>query len=174
MRLFGILFACIVSAAAATADERPPEVARKLAGAELRGSALVDFLSIPLYEAQLWTPEQKRVDQADSFALSLTYKRGFKARSLAKGSVSEIARIEGRPKSDYGDLERMLTDCFADVTVDDRITGVSDSPDTATFFVNGAQSCTVSYPKLRDRFFGIWLGSDTRDPDVTARLRGES
>ncbi len=173
MKLLCAAFAFAATLAAASADERPPEVARAVAGAELRGSAMVDFLTFPLYEAQLWTPDQQRVDQADSFALSLTYKRGFKARSLAKGSVSEIARIEGRPKSDFADLEEMLRDYFADVTEDDRITGVSASPDTATFFVNGAQSCTVSYPNLRDRFFGIWLGSDTRDPEVTARLRGE-
>lgn len=144
-----------------------------VARAELRGSALVDFLTVPLYEAQLWTPEQRSFDEADNFALSLTYKRGFKARSLAKGSISEIARIEGRPTSDFDDLEAKLRGCFADVTADDRITGVSSSPDTATFFVNGAQTCAVSYPDLRDRFFGIWLGKDTRDPDVTARLRGE-
>ncbi len=173
MRLLWSILACFAANAAAASEARPPEVERMVARAELRGSALVDFLSFPLYQAQLWTPEQRSVDQVGSFALSLTYKRGFKARSLAKGSVSEIARIEGRPKSDFEDLEATLRDCFVDVTVDDRITGVSSSSDSATFFVNGERSCAVSYPDLRERFFGIWLGSDTRDPEVTARLRGE-
>ena len=173
MRMLYTAFACVAAAAAAAAEQRPPEVARMVARAELRGSALVDFLAIPLYEAQLWTPGQRSVDQANSFALSLTYKRSFKARSLAKGSISEIARIEGKPRSHFGDLEAMLRNCFADVSADDRITGVSSSAETATFFVNGAQTCAVSYPGLRDRFFGIWLGNDTRDPDVTAQLRGE-
>lgn len=159
-------------AGVAAADQRPPEVARAFAGAELRGSAMVDFLSFPLYEAQLWTPEQRSIEQADRFALSLTYKRGFTAQSLAQSTISEIARIEGRPASDFRDLEPLLNGCFADVTENDRITGVSTSRDTATFFVNAVQSCTLSYPNLRDRFFGIWLGSDTRDPDVTAQLRG--
>jgi hypothetical protein len=166
---------CIFAAtvAAVRAEERPPEVARAVADAGLRGSATVDFLAFPLYEVQLWTPERKNVDRAESFALTLTYKRGFKARSLAKASVSEVARIEGRPKSDFNDLEQIVLGCFVDVTADDRITGVSASADTAKFFVNGAQSCSVTYPRLRDRFFGIWLGRDTRDPVVTARLRGE-
>lgn len=167
-------FAVVLAAVApAASEERPPEVSRMVAGAELRGAARVDFLTLPLYRAQLWTPEQQSLEQADRFALSLTYKRGFRARSLAKGSVSEIARIEGRPTSAFSDLERALIDCFADVSAEDRITGVSASSDTAAFFVNGVQSCTLTYPNLRDRFFGIWLGSDSRYPEVTARLRGE-
>ena len=173
MRLLCLFLACVAATAAVASEERLPEVERMVARAELRGSALVNFLSFPLYEAQLWTPEQRSVDRVGSFALSLTYKRSFKAGSLARSSVSEIARMEDRPTSDFDDLEAKLRGCFVDVTADDRITGVSSSPDSATFFINGERSCAVIYPDLRDRFFGIWLGSDTRDPEVTARLRGD-
>jgi hypothetical protein len=158
---------------AGNANERPPEVARIITEAELRGAATVDFLSVPLYEARLWTPDQRSVDQADKFALTLTYKRGFKAGSLARASVKEIARMEDRPVADFEDLERILQGCFADVGPDDRITGLSESEETASFFVNGVQSCRVSYPKMRDRFFGIWLGDNSRDARITAQIRGD-
>lgn len=152
---------------AAPAMASPPaEVAGSVPGAELRGAADVKFLGFNLYRAELWG------GNGAGFALSLTYKRGFTAEELADASVKEIARMEGRDRSDFADLGPLLTQCFADVKTGDRITGASLSETRARFFYNGTERCDVTYPKLRARFFGIWLGEKTRDPKSRDRLLG--
>ncbi|MXU66005.1 chalcone isomerase family protein [Oceanomicrobium pacificus] len=133
------------------------------------GRTNVKWLMFDIYTAELWTDRRQPFAWNRPFALSLTYKRDFDADDLARASVEEIARIEG---SAPAGLESRLRSCFADVNPGDRITGVATGSDKALFFVNGRQSCAVSYPQFTKRFFGIWLGPNTRDPGATRRLLG--
>ena len=145
----------------------PPEVQKLMGGAALRGEADVKFWGFNLYRAQLW-------QAGNRFALSLTYKRSFTAEELADASVKEIARMERADIGSYAGLGPLLQQCFANVREGDRITGASTGADSAVFYYNGAKQCDVTYPKFRDRFFGIWLGDGTRDPKSRDKLLGRA
>ena len=145
----------------------PGEVVQALGNATLSGSAEVRFFGFNLYRADLWT-------SSDAYALSLTYKRGFSAKELSTASIKEIARMEDARTDLFAALEPKLRACFANVVAGDRITGVSMSADSALFFYNGQQRCSISYPSFRDRFFGIWLGPETRDPTSRDQLLGRN
>ncbi len=155
------------------AQSAPKEVKQALGSANLQGQTTARYWGFRLYDAELWTAAKGRFDKTKKFALSLRYRYAFTAEILAKSSVEEIARVEGGKASDHKKLKDQLVRCLTDVDDGDRVTGVAESATKATMYVNGRKSCTMSYPRLRDRFFGIWLAPTSRDAKGAARLRGK-
>ncbi|GGA05028.1 hypothetical protein [Neptunicoccus cionae] len=164
----------LVGAGQAIAQSAPVEVARSLGGASLKGTASARLWGKKLYDAELWTASGGTFDQREPFALTLRYAHAFSADLLARTSVKEIVRVEGGRLSDHGALEQRLRRCLVDVAKGVRVTGVSQGPDRASLFVNGRKTCTLTYPRLRDRFFGIWLAPTSRDARSASRLKGHS
>ncbi|KAB7616030.1 hypothetical protein F9L33_04510 [Amylibacter sp. SFDW26] len=167
-----VITLAIWGTATSAALSTPPEVQANLKNASLTGAASASILTKTIYDAELWSEDGKPFAIKDDFALSLTYKASFKASVLAWATVFEIARIEDTQKTNFDDLEQKLTTCFSDVKRGDRFTAMPTNIDNVTFFFNGQKSCDLSYPKLTERFFGIWLGPKTRDPKVSAKLKG--
>ncbi|MBR9863434.1 MAG: hypothetical protein GYB24_08365 [Rhodobacteraceae bacterium] len=182
MKFTGIVFAAFLFAVLsaslntgqALAQSAPAEVARSLGAASLQGTASARLWGRKLYDAELWTPSAGTFDQRKPFALSLRYAYPFSAELLARTTVKEIVRVEGGRVSDHGAFEQRLRNCLVDVDRGVRVTGVSQGPDRASLFVNGRKTCTLAYPRLRDRFFGIWLAPTSRDARAASRLKGQS
>ncbi|PLS21907.1 hypothetical protein [Neptunicoccus cionae] len=158
----------------AVAQSAPGEVARSLGAASLKGMASARLWGRKLYDAELWTASAGTFDQREPFALSLRYAYPFSAELLARTTIKEIVRVEGGRVSDHGAFEQRLRNCLVDVDTGVRVTGVSHGPDRASLFVNGRKTCTLAYPRLRDRFFGIWLAPTSRDARAASRLKGQS
>ncbi len=167
-----VITLAIWGTAASAALSTPPEVQANLDNASLTGAASASILTKTIYDAQLWSEDGKPFTMKEDFALALTYKASFKASVLAWATVFEIARIEDTKKKKFEDLEGKLAACFTDVKRGDRFTAMPSSANNVTFFLNGEKKCDLSYPKLTERFFGIWLGPKTRDPKVSAKLKG--
>lgn len=167
-------FALSVVFAAAPASASPTEVARAIPNAQKVGEARYQLLAIPLFEAELYTANGD-FSWAQPFALSLTYERSIRAASLVNRTMLEMSERGAGSVESLSALRSPLMACFADVERGDRITGVSTGPNTATFYHNGAQSCTIAWPNFRRHFFGIWL--DARGGQaarLSAQLRGEA
>lgn len=158
----------------AIAQSAPGEVARTLGAASLKGTATARLWGKKLYDAELWTASDGPFDQREPFALTLRYAYAFSADLLARTSVKEIVRVEGGRVADHTVLEQRLRNCLVDVDRGTRITGVSHGENRASLFVNGRKTCTLAYPRLRDRFFGIWLAPTSRDARSASRLKGQS
>ena len=156
----------------AWAQPVPVEVEKTYKSPTLNGKTTGRYWGIPLFYAQLWTDQGKRFNRNGQFALSLTYAYSFSADFLARASVEEIARVEGNSPETHAKLERQLASCLVDVRKGIRITGIATSANTAYMFVNGKKRCTLNYPNVRTRFFGIWLAPTSQDPKGAARLRG--
>lgn len=156
-----------------TAQTPPKEVKQALGSQQLQGQTTTRFWGFKLYDAQLWTKKSGRFDQNQKFALSLRYAYPFTAAQLARSSVEEIGRVEGKSPETFGKLETKLRNCLVDVTKGDRVTGVAETADRLSMFVNGRKRCSMSYPQLRKRFFGIWLAPTSRDAKGAARLVGK-
>jgi len=160
----------IVSSAVVNAT--PSEVSQQVSGASLKGTATASLFGKELYDAQLYTVSGEQLSYDKHFALTLNYKVSFTVAKLVWGTVHEMARIEGVSKSKFDDLKPKLAACFADVTSGDRITGMSESSQKVSFYYNGKKRCSLSYPDISKRFFGIWLGPKARDGASAKRLKG--
>lgn len=176
MKTVKTLFAAVtvVALTQAPAFAAPTEVERELSAPQLQGKHTARFWGFKLFNAELWTskPGAFRFDQ--QFALTLSYLYPFSKELLARSSVEEIARVEGGNPDDFARLEKQLMGCLVDVDKGTRITGVAESDSKVAMYVNGRKSCTMSYPNLRERFFGIWLAPTSRDARGAKRLRGSS
>ena len=135
----------------------------------LVGKATYWYGPVRLYEAELRAPSGV-FDWQAPFDLALTYARDFRASDLARVSIREMKRMG------FAVHEQQMTEkleaCFADVSDGDTITGRSVDGDTAKFFLNGAERCTITAPQFREAFFGIWLGEDTKYRKAAERLLG--
>ncbi len=157
---------------AAHAQAAPREVETEFAAPNLQGQHTARFWGFRLFNAELWTPKAGDFSLDQEFALSLNYLYPFSKEVLARSSVEEIARVEGSSPEDHARLERKLVDCLVDVDKGTRITGVAEAANRLVMYVNGRKSCTISYPNLRKRFFGIWLAPTSRDARGAKKLRG--
>ncbi len=172
-RLAAVLLALSLIAPAAEAAP-PPELSGRIDVAAPTGEARGTFLTIPLFDAALWTPGTRPFSWSEPFALSLTYRRGFSADMLVWASMAEMNRIRPLDAATEAAVEAKLTQCFRAVSANDRITALSETPDRTTFFLNGQPTCRLEQAGFRRNFFSIWLDPASRDPAGASRLRGES
>ncbi len=128
---------------------------------------------IKLYDAALCGPSEG-FSIEDSFALTLRYRRNFSSDQIVGASIHEMARLSNQKKSDIEPLRESLQQCFPDVKKGDILTGISEGPNKASFYLNDALSCQIEWSGFRDQFFGIWIGAETREPKRARKLMGIS
>ena len=135
---------------------------------QLRGSATYRYLGLPLYNAQLFTPGGAPFSWSSDFGLELQYRRNITQKALINSTLDEMQRI-GRPAP----VRDQLQTCFKAITKGDRYLAVSDGPDKVSFWLNGAKTCTMSYPGIKRSFMSIFLGDNTRSASFTQKLKGQ-
>ena len=126
-----------------------------------------------IYDAALFAPDGE-YDPDQPFALALTYNRSFKKDRIVDATFHEIARMTDVDQASLETLRAPLTDCFSDVVPGDRITGVRVTAEETHFFYNGEKRCALEEAGFSASFFNIWLGENSRNPKMTARLKGLS
>ena len=60
-----------------------------------KGETLTSFFGVSLYNGTLFAPVDKPFNIDGNYALSLSYLRSFKAKTLIKSTIKEIDRIQG-------------------------------------------------------------------------------
>lgn len=163
--------ALAIAAALLMAAPASATAPREIGAATLVGEARFTLLGLALFDAALYS-ETGRFSWDDDFALSLTYRRAAPREVLISRTMRGMSERGAGDAARLVELRRRLETCFLDVARGDRFTGVSTGTDTAIFYLNGAQRCTVSWPGFREAFFGIWLDAGGAQADVSARLRG--
>lgn len=139
-----------------------------LPDAEMRGAATFRFVGFPLYEAQLFTKSGAPLDWNKDFGLELKYLRNLTEYDLVEGTMRELNRT-GAALPVRGQLEK----CFRDVRKGDRYLAISKGPNQLGFWHNGNRVCTLSHPRIKNRFMSIFLGDNTRSKSFTRKLKGE-
>jgi len=137
-----------------------------------KGETVTSFFGISLYTGTLYTPDAEPFNIEGTFALTLTYLRSFKKKTLIKSTINEINRIEALTAEKEKELVGFLSNCFVDVSSGDRITALANNKDNISFFYNGKQQCNLGMTNIRKSFFNIWLGNNTRDVEGSLRLQG--
>lgn len=151
----------------------PPELASELPGARWRGTGVMRYFGLHIYDARLWSPAPVAGDGVDQpLALELIYARALVGEQIASRSLREMARIG--PFSDEQSTRWLLamTRLFPDVRGGDRLTGVQRPGQAARFFLNGALRGEVPDADFTRLFFGIWLSPRTSEPKLRAQLLG--
>lgn len=163
------------AAAAAGAAAPPQEIAAALADARLRGRAVLRFLGLAVYDAQLWTTAPPAADPlVHPSALALTYARSLVGALIARRSIEEMRGIGPFGDDQAARWLQAMTALFPDVRAGDRLTGLHLPGRTARFFFNGQPRGEVADAEFARLFFGIWLSPRSSEPRLRAQLLGSA
>jgi len=163
----------LAAAAQATAPAAPPELAAELPAARWRGTGVLRFLGLHIYDAQLWSAEAVAGDgAAQPLALALVYARQLEGEQIASRSLKEMSRIGRISDEQSARWLSAMTQLFTDVKDGDRLTGVQRPGLAARFFFNGQFRGEVADAEFTRLFFGIWLSPRTSEPRLREQLLG--
>ena len=137
-----------------------PELYGRVAARTPAGCADYGFLFIGFYRAELWTDAETA--PGEEFGLTLLYRREFSRDVLVSTSISEMARMSGRPEGSFDPARTQLESIMRTVSKGDRFTAWRDVSGAVEFFFNGMGVGVLE--RDADLFLDIWLGSGSREP----------
>ncbi len=177
-----VLLACLAQAgllaapwagAQGAAPSLPPELAEALPGARWRGTGVMRFFGLHIYDARLWSAAAISGDGlAQPLALELVYARKLVGAQIASRSIQEMQRVGSFDEARSERWLQAMTRLFPDVQAGDRLTGVHHPGRAARFYLNGALRGEVADADFARLFFGIWLSPKTSEPGLRAQLLG--
>lgn len=138
--------------------------------ASLVGEGRLTFLGFKIFDAELYAPGGT-YSPSKPFALRLTYLRNFKGSAIAKRSADEMRKL-GASEGQLAKWTRQMEAIFPNVSAGQSITGVRTSSGNAAFYLGNRKIGTISDPAFTRRFFSIWLGNRTGNPELRAKLVG--
>jgi hypothetical protein len=157
-------FFCVLANAAEYIQKYIPEV--KTVGEGRMSVALWD-----IYEARLYAPKGQY--QADRpFALSLKYLRPIKGEKIADQSIIEMRRQGRVSEIKLAKWHEQMRRIFPDVKLGTVLTGISKGDGRVIFVKDGKKIGTINDANFSRHFFDIWLGEQTREPEIKASLLG--
>ena len=155
--------------ALAASPARPPELEGKIAATAPYGAGSFSKMLLHVYDAALWT-DAKTWSADTTYALEIRYAMNFSTSSLVDRSISEMER-SGKMSADEKSLYyKDLAARFHDVKSGDIITALYVPKKGGYFYYNGKPQGTVMDAARMQRFLGIWLGAQTSEPELRAKL----
>jgi len=145
--------------------------AQAVPSAELVGKGRMTYLGFKVFDAELYAPGGTYRATAP-FALKLIYLRNFKGEAIAESSVKEIRRQGGASAGQLSRWEDQMREIFPNVSRGQSITGVRTANGSALFYSGNRKLGKIADPAFTKKFFSIWLGNRTRNPQLKARLVG--
>lgn len=163
------------AAATATPVAAAPKAALPITPlAQLRtvGSAMMRFLGLDIYRAQLWVHPDFVAEQytRHPLALELTYQRSFSAHNIAKRSLQEMRRVGSFTDEQAERWQTALQAALPDVQPGDRLLGHYQPGVGAVFQMQGKRTGEINDPAFAALFFGIWLSPKTSEPALREAL----
>ncbi len=153
----------------------PTEIGDALPDARLQGSMRFRWFGLHVYDARLWTGAPLRQDDdLDSrpYALELDYARRLEGKAIAERSLDEMRRLETISASDAQAWLQAMRIAFPDVAPGDRLVGLHRPGRGVQFLHNGRVTGEMPDRRFARLFFGIWLSSASREPELRAQLLG--
>ncbi|KZM49708.1 hypothetical protein OA90_14545 [Labrenzia sp. OB1] len=144
---------------------------RALPSAQLVGKGRLTFLGFKVFDAELYAPRGS-YSRGGPYALKLTYLRNFKGKAIADRSIEEIRKQGGTPPDKLSSWARQMAAIFPNVSAGQSITGVRTAQGSTDFYQGQRKLGTIADADFTRRFFDIWLGGQTRNPKLRAKLVG--
>ncbi|MGV8841687.1 MAG: chalcone isomerase family protein [Pseudomonas sp.] len=141
--------------------------------AQMIGKGDFRWFGFPIYSARLWG-QGRPASFEQPFALELIYRREIKRDALVQTSLDEIRRMLGArfDEQKLSQWRRQMQQAFVDVEPGKRITGVYLPGLGCRFYVNEQLQHEVADLEFARAFFSIWLGPQTRSPQLREELLG--
>ncbi len=172
--LFGLSFPAHAMAQAGDAS-KPSELGTALPEARRAGGTRLKVWGFDIYDASLWVTPGFRADgwAQRPLALELRYLRNFDGEDIARRSLDEIKRAGPVSDAQATLWMREMKGAFPDVRKGDRLVGVYEPEVGVRFFHNGTPTAPIADPQFAQRFFAIWLGAKTSEPEMREALLGK-
>ncbi len=171
-----VVLAAPAAAAQTAPPPLPPEVSTELHGARWRGTGVMRFFGLHIYDARLWSAAATSAITADGaaqpLALELVYARSLVGEQIASRSITEMKRVGSFTDAQSALWLQAMTALFPDVKAGDRLTGVQKPGQGTRFYMNGTLRGEVADADFTRLFFGIWLSPKTSEPKLRAQLLG--
>jgi hypothetical protein len=173
-RIYVAVFAALVMSTAffpGAASANPAIAKRYLADVQKVGDGVLTYLFWDVYRATLYAPAAGWRRDAP-FVLSLAYLRDLKGADIAGRTIAEIRDQGFTDKARLADWSDRLTALFPDVADGDSLTAVRDEAGRTIFYRGAGRIGIVDDAEFTRRFFDIWLGEKTSEPQLRRALLG--
>ena len=149
-----------------------PELARALPEHRLLGTARLTMYGFKVYDSRLWVAPGFTADSFanQAFGLELDYLRDLKSEAIVERSLTEMQRFGAFSPEQASTWRTAMLGVIPNVKKGDRIMGVNNPGDGATFWVNGQRSGDILDGEFARHFFSIWLSPKTSQPKMRASL----
>ena len=154
----------------AALDAVPPPVSTHIENPREVGSTRVRVLFWDIYDISLYSPDGT-FDFSRPFALRLEYLRDIEGAVIAEKSVEEMRR-QGINEVKLADWFVQMKAIFPNVTRGTELIGVFRPGQPTRFYEGGNFIGVVPDSDFGIPFSRIWLGEETRLPDMRADLLG--
>lgn len=145
--------------------------AKAVPAASLVGEGKMTFLGFGIFEAELYAPNGQ-YSPNKPFALKLTYLRNFKGAAIAEETAKQMRRQGMKDGPALQNWVARMTRIFPDVAKGQSLTGVRDTAGNTVFYSGSKAIGSIKDPEFTRRFFAIWLGNNTQNPDLRNKLVG--
>lgn len=154
----------------------PVEVRAELTRPVLQGEKRFRWFAFTVYDIRLWLSEPTQTNALfqQPFALELQYARALKGTAIAERSLEEMQALSPIDEAQQQTWLAFMAQAFPDVNEGDRLTGVWQPNGKVRFYFNGQETRSVNDARFGELFFGIWLSSETSEPEMRAALLGLS
>jgi predicted transcriptional regulator len=98
--------------------------------------------------------------------LQLKYARNFTRDEIVDASVEEINRVNRLDDSTKSQYRKIFENIFPDVKEGDTIAAVYSPNKPLLFYYNDNRIGVINNTDLAHKFLDIWLGDQTRDPEL--------
>ena len=147
------------------------ELGRYLGEAQLVGSGTFAFAFWDVYDANLYSASGQ-FDSDKPFALELVYHRNFNGKDIADRSAELIRQQGFEDEIRLASWHSQMAMIFPDVQEGTRLTGVRTQQGFASFLLDGQPVGEIRDRAFARYFFNIWLGPDTKAPQLREQLVG--
>ncbi len=122
-----------------------------------------------IYDIELLTLNGLYAPQQLPVRLKLTYLRDFTAKDLIDRTREEWEAL-GVTQPETEQWLSVLRDIWPDIREGDSLELSADCSQVSRFYFNGKLAGTIEDTGFAPAFLGIWLSSDTSQPEMRERL----
>lgn len=163
---------CAFAFAAHATVSFPDEINVRDVAMKKVGQGTLSYLLVDPYDAAFWSADGS-ANLNQPHAVEIHYRMGFSSEDLAERSVEEMNRIKDFPADLDAKWQQEMQRIFPDVKKGDRIRAAAFPEKKVVFFHNGKPTGEVTDPEFSRAFTAIWVGANTSEPELRAKLLGQ-
>ncbi len=139
--------------------------------AEKVGKGRLSYIFWDIYDATLYAPNGTW-DEAEPFALHLSYLRPLLGKKIADRSAEEIRGQGFADEIKLAAWHAQMRKIFPDVDEGVSLTGIHTKTGETIFYQDSTEIGRIKDPEFSKAFFSIWLGEKSSAPDLRRQLLG--